>query len=118
MQGDLHAWAVARGITPYHPAEWSDDDRRAYEAAFGWAAPWSDTYRECPCHPHGFARGTDDDVSDAELAAYVADDPARRAAYSRTTARALAYLHRFAYAYEGSRQQAARRRVRAAMGKR
>lgn len=28
----FHAWCEARGITPFHPSEWSADDRRAFTA--------------------------------------------------------------------------------------
>ena len=118
MHGDVHAWAVARGISPFHPAEWSAADRDAYFLAFDWAAPYSDVYRSCACHPHGFARYQDDDVSDKELDGYVADDPVWRGRYSREAARAFAYLERWSHAYQHSQQAAARLRVLAAQGRR
>lgn len=118
MHGDIHRWAVARGITPYHPSDWSPEDRAEYALAFDWSAPYSDVYRHCPCHPHGFARGLEDEVSDAELAGFIADKPMTRGRLSRETAKALAYIERWSYAYLGSRQAAARQRVLDAMGRR
>jgi hypothetical protein len=169
------SWSKSRGLNPFHPEDWSPEDRRAFEAGklatfrahWRWMrekgqidvyyatggrraliddvrselreamrpAPVRNPWKQCPCHPLGGtprldelgypwwgrpSRGEpEEQVTDAELDAWIAEAPFARASLPERTARCLAFVARFAPGqrqvrayWEAATEEAARRNVR------
>lgn len=101
LPGGAFAWAQARGLDVRHPEVWDLADRAAYVAHFGRRAPTRSPYGiACPCHP---TRWRDprpepefwEQVSDEDVAAWVAREPFVRGGLSLRTAQALTFIETF-----------------------